>query len=142
MPRVLLGLASIGWLAAMVLPLTMRGSGSTLPGHALADLASSGRLPGVPGWLGTAWYLTPLGGATVLASLGVRGRPASAVRWTAAALAAASAIVFTVLVTDLDVRRFGTGSWSAIAGSGLATCAVGCAIQQLARDRRNHRVLQ
>jgi hypothetical protein len=131
-PRLLLGIAALLWLASMVLPLTTRGTGSALPGHALADLASAGRLPDRPRWLGTAWYLMPIGAAVMLASLGLTGPLASAVRWTAAATAAASALIFTVLVTHLDIARFGAGAWTAIAGSGAAACACGLtALQHL-----------
>lgn len=123
--RVLLGLAAILWLASMALPMTTRGNGSTLSGHELADLAGSGRLPGQARWHGLAWYVMPLGGAVVLASLGLRGASASVLRWTAATAATASAVLFTVLMTRLDVERFGTGTWTAIAGSVLAACALG-----------------
>jgi hypothetical protein len=132
---VLLGLAAILWLAAMALPMTTRGNGSTLSGHELADLASSGRLPGQARWHGLAWYVMPLGGAVVLASLGLRGASARALRFVAAAAATASALLFTVLITRLDVERFGAGTWTAIAGSGLAACALGLTALQHRKER-------
>lgn len=132
--RVLLGLAAILWLASMALPMTTRGNGSTLSGHELADLASSGRLPGQARWHGPAWYVMPLGGAVVLASLGVSGAAASAARRIAATAATASALLFTVLVTRLEVDRFGAGAWTAIAGSGLAACAFGITARQRRKE--------
>lgn len=139
--RVLLALAAVGWLAAMVLPLTTRGAGSAVSGHALADLASAGRLPDFPSWLGPAWYLMPLGGGVVLVSLGIRGAPASAARWCAAAIATASALTFTVLVTDLDISRFGAGTWTGVTSSAFVACAVCLQAVQHLRDRRGQRVL-
>lgn len=141
-PRVLLGIAALLWLAAMVLPLTTRGVGSVLSGPALADLARDGGLPSFPRWLGATWYLIPLGGAVVLTSLGMTGRPAEATRWAAATIAALAAAVFTVLVTDLDIQRFGAGAWAGTTGSALAAGAAAMTVVERKRDRRAHDVLR
>jgi hypothetical protein len=122
--RRLLAVAAVLWLGAVVLAPTTSGAGAALSGHALADLIGShAGLPGVPRWLGPAWYAMPLAAAVVLVTLGAEGRRAARTRHAAALTAGVVGVAFLVLVTHLQVTRFGLGAWCEIAGAALVPSA-------------------
>ncbi len=140
--RGLLGLAAGLWLASAFLVPSTRGVGASLSSHQLADLVGSGALGGlVPRALGPLWYLTPLGAALVLGTLGLPGTPARAIRALAALIACACATSFAVSLTHLRPTRLGPGSWCALAASALALVALVLERSLLPRTERIQGVL-
>jgi hypothetical protein len=107
-----------------VLAPTTRGVGAALSGHELADLVGSGVVGGgVPRIMGPVWYAMPIGAAVVLATIGLTGAVAWLVRFSAAVLAATSAVGFAAFLTRFDWVRFGPGSWCGIAGAAFVLTA-------------------
>lgn len=138
MQRILLAAAACMWLATVVLAPATRGVGAALSGHELADLIGSKSLGGrVPAIVGPLWYLMPLSATVVLATLGLGGAAAGAVRIAAALLASVVALGFTAMLARW--ATVGPGSWCAIAGAALAFLAV--AIEIGIRSRRTRSVL-
>lgn len=140
--RGLLGVAACLWLIAVLLAPTTRGVGAALSGHKLADLVGSGVVGGgVPRIMGPVWYAMPIGAAVVLATLGLSGGVAWMVRFSAAALAAASAVGFAAFLTRFHWVRFGPGLWCGIVGAAFVLTAAVIEGVTFLRSRRTDGVL-
>jgi hypothetical protein len=108
----------------MVLAPSARGVGAALSGHKLADLVGSGAVGGgIPRIMGPIWYTMPIGAAVILMTLGMTGAAPRLVRFSAAFLAAASAVGFAAFLTRFHWARFGPGTWCGLAGVALVLAA-------------------
>lgn len=122
------------WVAIAFLPATAAGSGSTLSGHAFADLMTSGALAvSAPSWLGLAWYAMPICGGLVLMTLALNEGRGLLLRAALTSLATATALTFDGFVSKLDPSRAGSGMWCGLIGSACALAGCGVEITRLAR---------
>ncbi|MGN6588381.1 MAG: hypothetical protein ACTHKT_13085 [Solirubrobacterales bacterium] len=132
--RLLFTVAAAFWVAIAFLPATAAGSGSTLSGHAFADLMTSGALSvSAPPWLGLAWYAMPICGGLLLMTLALNEVRGALLRAALTSLATASALTFDAVVSTLDLSRAGTGMWCGLIGSACALSGCGVEITRLAR---------